>query len=206
MTLNWGIIGAGKIAARQIAPAIAAAQNQQLIAVSRRDLTQAQAFASQHGVQRAYDNVEALLADDAINAVYVATPPHLHAEQTILAAEHGKHVLCEKPMALNKVQAQQMIDACRAHDVRLMICYYQRFNARHQRIKQLLADDVIGQVTAARISFSEYFPPQPGFWHHEPTISGGGPLMDLGTHCVDLLTYLCGPVVEVSALMETLRA
>ncbi|MBV7339634.1 Gfo/Idh/MocA family oxidoreductase, partial [Chloroflexi bacterium TSY] len=206
MKLNWGIIGAGKIADRQMAPAIALAQDQQLIAVMRRDLAQAQTFATRHGAQRAYDSVEALLADEAINVVYVATPPHLHAEQTILAAQHGKHVLCEKPMALNTTQAQQMIEACDKHNVRLMICYYQRFNSRHLRIKQLLAEGAIGQVTAARISFSEYFPPQPGVWHHDPVISGGGPLMDLATHCIDLISFLCGPAVEVSAFVDTLAA
>ena len=206
MKISWGILGAGKIAERQMAPAIAQAPDQQLTAVMRRNLDEAQAFAAKHGATRAYATVEALLADQEVNAVYVATPPYLHAEQTIQAAEQGKHVLCEKPMALNTAQAQQMLDACRANGVQLMICYYQRYNARHQQIKRLLAADAIGQVTAMRINFSDYFPPQPGFWHHDPAISGGGPLLDLGIHCIDLVRYLGGPIAEVVALVDTLAA
>ncbi len=206
MTIHWGILGAGKIAERQMVSAIAQAPDQQLIAVMRRDLAQARAFADQHGVPHAYASVGALVADGDVNAVYVATPPYLHAEQTIQAAEEGKHVLCEKPLALNTTQAQQMIDACRANSVLLMVCYYQRYNTRHQQIKALLDSGAIGQVTAVRMNFSDYFPPAPEFWHHNPAISGGGPLMDLGTHCIDLLTYLCGPITAVTAMVDTLAA
>lgn len=206
MTIHWGILGAGKIVERQMVSAIAQASDQQLVAVMRRDLAAARAFAATHGVPHAYDNPAALLADPSVNAVYVATPPHLHAALTIQAAEQGKHVLCEKPLALNTAQAQQMIDACRANGVQLMVCYYQRYNTRHQQIKRLLAAGAIGQVTALRINFSDYFPPTPGFWHHDPAISGGGPLMDLGIHAIDLVRYLCGPVAAVMAMLDTLAA
>ncbi len=204
MTIFWGILGAGRIAESQMAPAIAAAPGHQLIAVTRRDLAAAQQFADKHGAQRAYDNDETLLADPQVNAVYVATPPHLHVRQTIQAAQAGKHILCEKPLALDTGEARTMIEAARANRVTLMVCYYQRFNTRHQRIKALVEEGAIGQFTAARISFSERFPPQPGVWHHDPAISGGGPLMDLGVHCIDLLRYLCGPVQSVAALVDTL--
>ncbi len=203
--IQWGIIGAGKIADRQLAPAIELAGHK-LIAVQGRDPEKIHAFAVKHKAERAYPTVAALLADLAVNAVYIATPPHLHAEQVIQAAEAGKQVLCEKPLALNSRQAQQMIDACRANGVQLMVCYYQRYNTRHQQIKQLLDTGAIGQVTAARINFSDYFPPTPGYWHHDPAVSGGGPLLDLGVHCIDLLRYLCGEIVEVAALVDTLAA
>lgn len=206
MNINWGILGAGKIAERQMVTAIQQAAGQRLLAVMKRDLAQARTFADQHSVPRAYDTCASLLADPELNAIYIATPPHLHAEHTIQAAEAGKHVLCEKPLALDPVQAQQMIDACYANDVGLMVCYYQRYNSRHQQIKRLLAEGAIGQVTAARLNFSDYFPPTPGYWHHNRTFSGGGPLMDLGIHCVDLLRYLCGEVTEVMAMVATLAA
>jgi 1,5-anhydro-D-fructose reductase (1,5-anhydro-D-mannitol-forming) len=206
MTISWGILGAGAIACNQMAPAMALAPNHQLVAIMGRDQAKAERFATQFNVAHTYSSVEALLADATVNAVYVATPPHLHAEMAIQAATQGKHVLCEKPLALNIVQAQQMIDACHANNVQLMVCYYQRYNARHQQIKQLLSEGAIGKVTAVRINFSSYFPPQPAFWHHDPAISGGGPLMDIGVHCLDLLRYLCGPVVEVSALIDTLAS
>ena len=204
MTVFWGILGAGKIAENQMAPAIAAARGHELAAVMRRELGAARRFADEHGAERAYDSEQALLADPQVNAVYVATPPHLHARQTILAAQAGKHVLCEKPMALNTGEARRMIEAGRANGVALTICHYQRFNARHRRVKALVDGGAIGQVTAARINFSERFPPQPGVWHHLPAVSGGGPLMDLGIHCIDLLRYLCGPVESVAALVDTL--
>ncbi len=206
MSLNWGIIGAGKIAERQLVTAIAQASGQRLVAVMKRDLAQARGFAASHGAQNAYDSSEALLADAAVQAVYVATPPHLHAAQTIQSAQAGKHVLCEKPLALNSSQAQQMIDACHANGVQLMVCYYQRYNSRHQQIRELLATGVIGQISAVRLNFSDYFPPTPGYWHHNPAISGGGALMDLGVHCLDLLRFLCGEVTEVMAMVETLAA
>ncbi len=187
-----------------MAPAIAAAPGHELAAVSRRDLGAAELFAKRHGARRAYDSVKALLEDDGVNAVYVATPPYLHARETVMAAEAGKHALVEKPMALTTGEAGAMIDACRASGVLLTVCHYQRFNARHQRIRSLLVEGAIGQVTAARINFSDRFPPQAGFWHHDPEISGGGPMMDLGIHCIDLLRYLCGRVETVAALAETL--
>ncbi len=204
MTVLWGILGAGKIAESQMAPAIAAVPGHELVAVSRRSLDAAQEFADRHVAQRAYDSAEELLDDGQVNAVYVATPPHLHARETVLAAEAGKHVLCEKPMALTTAEAREMIEACRANGVVLTICHYQRFNARHQRVRRLVEGGAIGQVTAARINFSDRFPPQPGVWHHKPEISGGGPVMDLGIHCIDLLRYLCGPAESVAALMDTL--
>jgi predicted dehydrogenase len=206
MTISWGILGAGVIAGSQMAPAIALASGHTLAAICSRNPTKAQQFAAKFGVSHAYSTPDALLADSSINAVYVATPPHLHAEMTIQAAEQGKHVLCEKPLALNSAQAQAMIDACYANLVKLMVCYYQRYNARHQQIKRLLAAGAIGQVAAIRINFSTYFPPQAPYWHHDPAISGGGSLMDLGVHCIDLVRYLCGPVAEVTALVDTLAA
>ncbi|MFZ1757428.1 MAG: Gfo/Idh/MocA family oxidoreductase [Caldilineaceae bacterium] len=206
MDLNWGVIGAGKIVERQMATAFAQASGQRLVAVMKRDLAQARAFAARHDVPGAYATSAALLADPAVQAVYIATPPHLHAAQTMEAAQAGKHILCEKPLALDTGQARQMIDACRANGVQLAVCYYQRYNSRHQQIRRLLAAGAIGQVMSVRFNFSDFFPPTPGFWHHNRAISGGGVLMDLGVHCVDLLRYLCGNVTEVVALIDTLAA
>ena len=206
MTVHWGILGAGDIADRQMAPAIRLAHNHELVAVMCRTIEKARAFAQKHTVPRAYDQVEDLLSDNQVNAVYVATPPYLHAQNAIRAAECGKHVLCEKPMALNAAEARAMIDACRSNHVGLMVCHYQRFNARHQRIKGLLETGAIGPVTAVRINFSDYYPATSGNWRHNPSLSGGGPLLDLAPHCLDLLLYLCGPVLEVSAMTDVLAS
>jgi predicted dehydrogenase len=109
-------------------------------------------------------------------------------------------------MALNVAEAQAMIDSCRANHVGLMVCHYQRFNARHRRIKTLLEAGAIGPVTAARINFSDYYPPVSSNWRHNPSFSGGGPLLDLAPHCLDLLLYLCGPVFQVCAMTDVLAS
>lgn len=204
--IRWGILGAGKIADRQMAPAIQIAPEHELAAIMRRNAVQAQDFARKYHVPKAYTTVEDLVSDSEIDAVYIASPPVVHAAQTRQAAEHGKHILCEKPMAMNVAESRQMIDVCRANGVQLMICYYQRFNSRHQQIKKLITEGAIGQVTAARVNFSDYYvrPSSAEDWHHDPRISGGGPLMDLAPHCLDLVRYFCGPVVEVAAMIETL--
>ena len=204
MTVNWGIIGMGDIATRVTAPAMARAKNNRLAAVMRRDLGRAKELARESGAPKAYCTVNELLEDDEIDAVYVATPLHAHASQTIMAAEHGKHVLCEKPLAMSVEEGERMVQACEANGVKLMVCYYQRFNRRHQKIKELLDAGEIGRVTAARLNFSSLKPDEPGAWRQTPELGGGGNLMDCGSHCVDLLRYLIGEVTQVTALVDTL--
>ena len=204
MTLAWGIIGMGDIADRITAPAIAQAKNNRLVAVMRRDLSRARVLAEKHGASKAYGSVEEVLRDDEVDAVYVATPVNAHSIQTIQAAEHGKHVLCEKPMAMNADESQLMVDACEANGVKLMVCYYMRFNRRHEKIKELIAAGEIGQVTAAWVSLSGLSPVNTESWRQRPELSGGGNLMDTGSHCVDLVRYLVGEVTQVSALVNTL--
>ncbi len=204
MALNWGIIGMGDIADRVMAPAMAQACNNRLVAVMRRDRKKAEELAHKHGAQRSYGSVQEILCDDGIDAVYIATPVSCHANQTIEAAEHGKHVLCEKPMAMTVEEAEAMVTACEAHNVKLMVCYYQRFNRRHQQIRKLLQTEAIGQVTALRLSFCSLGRDDPTSWRQDPAIGGGGNLMDCGSHCVDLLRFLVGEPHAVSAFVDTL--
>ena len=121
-----------------------------------------------------------------------------------MAANYGKHVLCEKPMAMNASEGRDMVKACYENQVKLMLCYYQRFNRRHQKIKELLETGEIGQVTAVRITNCTYKPAGTDEWRQQPDISGGGNLMDVGSHCVDLLRYLFGEISSVSSLVDTL--
>ncbi len=200
----WGILGAGDIAHRHMAPAMRNTEGHRLIAIQRRDAEAALAFAEAHGDPKVYYSGNELLRDPEINAVYIATPPHLHCAQTVAAAEAGKHVICEKPIACKVDEAQTMIDACDRHGVRLMICHYQRFNARNERIKRMIDDGALGKVISARISFGGYKPPKAGEWRRDRARSGGGPLMDLGTHCLDLLMFLCGPIASAHSLVDSL--
>jgi predicted dehydrogenase len=204
--IRWGIIGAGDIADRIMAPAMRQAPRSELVAVARRDRAAAEAFARKHGARRTYDAVESLLEDPEVDAVYVATPVWRHCPDTLAAAEHGKHVLCEKPMALNVREGERMRAAIEKANVRFMTCFYQRFNARHRKIRELLAAGTIGRVTAVRMNFSGRSPDRVGAWRQDPALSGGGSYMDNASHCVDLLRFLFGEIRAVSAFVDTLAA
>ncbi len=126
MNLRWGIIGCGNVAETKGGPALYGVEGSELVAVMSRSAEKGADFAQRHGARRHYTSVADLLSDDEVDAVYVATPPHLHAEQTVLAAEAGKHVLCEKPMALTVAECETMVAACRDAGVELWIAYYRR--------------------------------------------------------------------------------
>jgi len=127
MALQWGIIGCGNSADFKGGPALYNAAGSELVAVMRRDAEKAADFATRHGVKRHYCRVEDVLADEQVNAIYIATPPHLHAEQTIQTAQAGKHVLREKPMAMNVAECQRMIQACKEARGQLCVAYYRRY-------------------------------------------------------------------------------
>jgi predicted dehydrogenase len=145
-----------------------------------------------------------LVADPDLDAVYVATPVHLHAEQTIAAAEHGKHVLCEKPMALTAAECGRMIASCRMHGVRLGVAYYRRFYPAVVRVKALLAAGAIGRPVVAQINAFEPFDPAPEdarHWFVEAARAGGGPMMDFGCHRIEVLLNLFGPSAHVTGVV-----
>ncbi len=202
--VHWGIIGAGVIADVRMAPAIQQAAGCELVAVQARDAAKSAAFATRHGVARHYTDVEALVTDPQVDAVYIASPNYLHAEQTILAAQHGKHVLGEKPMALTPDECQAMIDACQTYGVRLMIGFMMRFHAAHRRAREIVESGFLGETKLARAHFLFRLPhPGPNNWRQQPTLSGGGAVMDVAVHCVDLLHFLLGREVEaVSAFAD----
>jgi predicted dehydrogenase len=176
-----------------------------LLAVCRRRADLAPEFAREFGAQRWYAGWKELLQDAEINAVYVATPVHLHAEQTIAAAEAGKHVLCEKPMALTSAQCSRMIAACRAAGVKLEVAYYRRFYPVLRRIREVLASGQIGVPVLTQINAFERFNPEPGeprAWFLDPQLAGGGPMMDFGCHRIEVLLSLFGPIADVTGFTD----
>lgn len=206
MTLAWGIIGCGDVAERKGGPALYGVEGSTLVAAMSRNGDKARDFAERHGAKRHYDRIDDLLADNELNAVYVATPPCLHAEQTIMAAEAGKHVLCEKPMAMNVEEGRRMIASCRSNGVQLMIAYYRRCFPAVVRFRELIDQGTIGQPVTAlvRIAAGHPAPAQGGTeWRLNPAIAGGGHLVDVGSHAIDLLHYWLGDVMEVSAMVDT---
>ena len=206
MHLYWGIIGCGDVAERKGGPALYTVKNSHLIAVMRRNEEKAKDFARRHGAKRYYIRIEDLLSDPDINAVYVATPPYLHAPQTIQAADAGKHVLCEKPMAMNETEALQMITACRRNNVQLMIAYYRRRFGSVVKMGEIIDSGKIGRPVKARLEIDHIYKPprsEKELWRFDPKIGGGGLLMDIGSHGIDILHLWLGNVSKVAAFLDT---
>lgn len=194
--LKWGLIGCGDISQKRVAPALRDLDNVDFVGVSRANADLAESFAKEFGARKWYRDWQDLVKDDEIEAVYVATPVYLHAEQTIAAAEAGKHVLCEKPMALNVAQCDAMIDACQANGVALGVAYYRHFYPVIDRIKEIVNSGEIGTVVMAQINAFEYMDfelGQPRDWFVRKELSGGGPMFDFGCHRLEVLTNILGP-------------
>src|SRR5258705_8008831 len=142
--IRWGLIGCGDIAGKRVAPAMRNSPVCELVAVSRAQSKLAEEFAKEFGARRWYADWRDLLQDEEVDAVYIATPVHLHAEQTIAGAEAGKHVLCEKPMALSVVECDLMLAACESNNVKLGIAYYRHFYPVVKRVKDVIVSGEIG--------------------------------------------------------------
>lgn len=180
--LKWGILGAAKIAETAIAPGIVQSPNGMLQAVASRSIGKAQDFGKRFGAQVAYGSYEELLKDPEIEAVYNPLPNTLHKEWTVRAAEAGKHVLCEKPLASNTKEAQEMVDACRKNGVHLMEAFQFRLHPQITAVRKLLEEGSMGKVTAITTTHSSE-PPKEGNIRVNPEL-GGGPLGDKGCYCV----------------------
>jgi 1,5-anhydro-D-fructose reductase (1,5-anhydro-D-mannitol-forming) len=194
--IGWGIVGLGRIADTAIAPAVTAAPNGTLAGVVSRDMAKAKDFAARHGAASAYDDYRALLEDPAVDAVYIATPNALHADQVVAAAEAGKHVLCDKPLATTVADAERAVAACEAAGVRLGITFQTRKHQGMSELRQLLADGEIGTVRLAQVEVGAGRKLPQG-WRTDPALAGVGAMNNLGVHAYDLLRYLLG--AEVTA-------
>ena len=203
--VRWGVIGVGDIVRKRVASAICDTRNSELVSISRRNPDLAEAAASDVGARKWFADWREQIVDEEIDAVYVATPVHLHAEQTIAAAEAGKHVLCEKPMALNVDECDSMIAACRSNNVKLGIAYYRHFYPVIERAKEIIAAGEIGRVSLAQINAFEHIDMQSGdprHWFVEKEKSGGGPMMDFGCHRIEVLVNLFGEVDRIASMIS----
>ncbi len=202
--LGFGIIGCGRVVDRRVAPALRETPTAQLAAFCSRDLAKARQYADVHGALSAYDSLDAMLADDRVHAVYIATPNHLHAETAAACLRAGKHVLVDKPMALDSAEAQRMIDTAEQSGRRLGILHQQRFHPIHQQLLELVRTGRLGRILSARV--------QMGFWYSlaenwrlDRAMSGGGPAMDLAPHALDILLQAVGPIRCVDARAHNLH-
>ena len=204
--VGWGIIGCSDIVERRAGAAITAQKDSRLVAFLSRDGERAAAFARKYGAEKAYTDPEAFFQDDAINVVYVANEVDRHAELTIAAANAGKHVLVEKPMALDRAECENMIRAADANGVRLAVAYYARFLEPAQVMKRLIDEGRLGRVVRANIRLIGLYDPSlddPKHWRVDGN-AGGNVLADTGSHRLDMLTYFLGRPIRAMGMADRL--
>src|SRR5215212_5726991 len=202
---QWGILSAANIARRRFVPGVRNGSEGQAAAVAARDGDRARAFADELGIPRAYGSYEELLADPAIDGVYIGLPNSLHAEWTIRAAQAGKHVLCEKPLARRAADAERMAAACELAGVILMEAFMWRHHPQHARVRELLAAGEIGESSLVRATFSFAMGAERRAGPDvrvQPELDGGA-LMDVGCYALDAARFLFdAEPIEVTALQR----
>jgi len=193
--IGWAVVGLGDITRRRVLPALRDESRSRIRAVVTRDPAKARSECDNLGVERICSTLEDALADPEVTAVYVATPVALHYPQTMAALAAGKHVLCEKPTALNPGQVETMIATAKAAERYFGVSFYRRFYPAVNRARELMRAGAIGQPTlvwACQHSWFDDYVMGHRAWLFDPALSGGGPLMDVGSHRIDLLNYLFG--------------
>jgi predicted dehydrogenase len=202
--LNWIVIGIGDIATRRVIPAIQAEPRSRLYGLVTRDPAKAASYDT-----KVWNALDQALADSAVHAIYVCTPVFLHARQTIQSLRAGKHVLCEKPMAMNEAEARSMVQASEQSGTKLGAAYYRRAYPKVRRAKQLLATGAIGQPVLAELTCHAWFDgkeydgsDRERYWLIDPAKAGGGPLFDIASHRIDVLNFLFGQPLRVSAQLS----
>ncbi|MFV1990536.1 MAG: Gfo/Idh/MocA family protein [Acidimicrobiales bacterium] len=199
--VRWGILSTAKIGTAQVIPAIQAAENSEVVAIASRDSVRAESVAAELGIARSHSSYQALLDDPDVDAVYIPLPNHLHAKWTLKAASAGKHVLCEKPLAMNASEAKAMVDGCEAAGVLLMEAFMYRLHPAWVRTRHLIAQGHIGELRTVQ-SFFSYFNRDP---HNIRNVleMGGGAVMDIGCYSINLSRMLFGSEpVAVSASVQ----
>ena len=200
MPLHWAVIGCGDIAYKRVAPAMVEDPHSDLVAFFSNTPVRAEEMRARFGARKAYTDLDALLADGEIDAVYVASPQQRHCGETLRAAAAGKHVLCEKPMALTTDECREMVAACANTGVALAVAYYRRWYPKARRIRELLDAGAIGTPVTARILIASKYDPAADDWKHwrVEAEAGGGCMMDVGSHRFDLIAYWLGEPESVS--------
>ena len=195
--VKWGVIGSGGIARRRTIPeGIAVAPNARLVAVFDVDAEANRAVAAQFGGTAASSVADLLKSD--VDAVYIAAPAQTHYGHVLACAQARKHIFCEKPLGMTVDEAQTMVAAARDAGVLFGTAFMMRFHSQHRAAKKLVDEGRLGKPVYGRAQLSCWYPPMPGAWRQDPATGGGGSLIDMGGHCVDLLELFFGPVTRVS--------
>ena len=197
--VQFGILACSNIARRRFLPALKLATGVQLAAIGSRDVAKAEQFAREFSAPR-YGTYESVLADSQINAVYVSTPPPLHAEWVHKAAAAGKHVLCEKPAFVDSAEARKAVDACRAAGVRLMEAYVPPYHPQHAKVRELVAEGRIGAPKFFEAQFMYPRPPSPDDIRFKPELLGGVFHDSAGYPVAAALMHMPGKLVSINCV------
>ncbi len=199
--VRWGVIGCGGIARSRTIPGMLRAESAKLVSVMDLNLEVARAVKEQFRAEKAYDQAEDVLKNDDIDAVYIATPVYTHSMLTKLAADYGKHVLCEKPLGMNAQDALSAVEYCKKKGVLLSVDLMMRFGTQINNMKNAVRNGEIGQVVSGDTRFSCWMPDVN--WATSKERAGGGSLMDMGIHLIDLIRYITDMnVTAVTAMNE----
>ena len=188
--LGWGLIGASTIAREWMIGAIRAQAGNAVVALMSTDAARGAQYASANGIAACYTSVDALLADPRVDAVYISTTNELHKAQTLAAAAAGKHVLCEKPLALTLADAREMVAACASAKVTMGTNHHLRNAATHRKIRELIQSGAIGKPLFARVFHAVYLPPHLQGWRLNNPAAGGGVILDITVHDADTLRFI----------------
>ncbi len=202
MSINWGFIGAGMVASKGLAPAVKSARNANLYAVASRDKTKAIGLKP----EVAYDNYDLLIYDPKVDAIYIALPNNLHKELAIKALKGGKHVLCEKPLAMNQQEAKEMFDLAKVNNLLLVEAIWFRFHPRSIKLAQVIKAGEIGNLLTLDATFT-FENNTVSNYRFDPA-QGGGALLDLGPYPLHLLTLLTGveSVITIDSVQQKMSA
>ncbi len=200
--VRWGVISTARIGIKQVIPAMQKGKYSEIVAIASRSQAQAEAAAEALSIPKAYGSYEALLSDPVIDAIYNPLPNHLHVPWSIKALQAGKHVLCEKPIALSSAEGQELVDAARRYpELKVMEAFMYRHHPQWQKARQLVREGQIGDLRTIQTFFS-YFNDDPDNIRNMAAIGGGG-LMDIGCYAISLSRFIFeGEPLRVCGLVE----
>lgn len=196
---KWGIAGLGNFAVNSVIPAIKSIPRTRIVAVYSHSFNRSKEVAGIFSIKEYFDNYEEFLKSD-FDAVYITSANQYHYEQVIAAARAGKHIICEKPLALNSKEAEEMVKVCEENNVKFSVGYLQRFHPLTKKAKEFLDKGLIGQPVLINVSQSFDYPPNQNFRYQKEY--GGGALRDVGTHCIDFLRYFGGEIESIQGYVN----
>lgn len=203
-TVRWAIIGSGGIADRRAIPALLTDPQNEIVAVMDRKETVAGAIAEKYGVARYFTDARQMLEEVSCDAVYIATPVGAHFEQATMALEHGVHVFMEKPISLNYDQGKAILETAERMGKQLTIGYMMGYHNLHRTAERLVQSGKLGKVHSVRMQFTCWYPDIPGAWRQQKALGGGGCIMDLAVHCMELFHRITGDeIVECKSFYAT---